>query len=104
MRSMPGFRGKPAVTTTTSAPRMTSILSEPSMRASKWNTGPACVMSSALPAGTPGRMSYSATSAMSFDAICHAAVAPTLPPPMIATLRMVGFLVRAGTGRASREG
>jgi hypothetical protein len=57
IRSIPGLRGKPAVTTTTSAPRITSILSEPSMRASKWNTSPACPMSRALPAGTPGRMS-----------------------------------------------
>ena len=57
MRSMPGLRGKPAVTTTTSAPAMTSTSWEPVTRASNPKTGPTWVMSRALPAGTPSTMS-----------------------------------------------
>ena len=53
IRPMPGFLGNPAVTITTFDPASTAGSCEPVARPSYRSTGPACVMSSALPAGTP---------------------------------------------------
>ena len=56
-RLMPGLRGTPAVTMTTSAPDTSSYLLVPLMRTSYPSIARACIRSSALPCGTPSTTS-----------------------------------------------
>jgi hypothetical protein len=62
-RLMPGERGRPAVTTTTSDPDVSSYPFVPTIVGSKPSTAPIWSMSSALPCGRPSLMSTSTTSA-----------------------------------------
>ena len=75
-RLMPGLRGTPAVTITTSAPATSSYLLVPTIRTSYPSTARDCMMSSALPWGTPSTTSNSTTSPSSF----WAARSARLPP------------------------
>ncbi len=86
-RLMPGFRAMPAVTMKSSAPAASSYPWLPRIRASKPSMGPLCHWSSALPWGIPSATSTMITSrARFFSATRCAAVAPTFPAPITATL------------------
>ena len=85
-RLMPGLRGTPAVTMTTSAPAMPEKSLAPFMRASKPSTGEASAMSSDLPWGTPSTMSNSTMSPSSFRPASSARVPPICPAPTNAIL------------------
>ncbi len=56
-RLMPGLRGTPAVTMTTSAPATSSYRLVPMMRASYPSAARDCMRSSALPCGMPSTTS-----------------------------------------------
>ena len=62
-RLMPGWRGNPAVTTTTSDPAVSSYEFVPLTVGSKPRIGAICEMSSAFPWGRPSLMSVRTTSA-----------------------------------------
>ncbi len=80
-RLMPGLRGTPAVTITTSAPAMSLYSDVPLIVALKPSTGPDWLRSSALPCGTPSTMSNRTTSPSSFIAARCASVPPICPAP-----------------------
>jgi len=82
-RLIPGFRGTPDVTITTSESFVSSYPLEPTTFESKPSTGLAWRRSSAFPWGIPSRISTKTTSPSSFSAAQWAAVAPTKPAPII---------------------
>src|SRR5262249_41183361 len=86
VRDMPGLRGKPAVITTTSAPLTAARSLAPVTAPPLCHSGSACWVSSALPCGMPSTMSMSVTSASPRSAMNSAALAPTFPAPITATL------------------
>src|SRR5260221_8633668 len=93
VRDIPGLRGKPAVITTTSAPFTATRSVAPVTCGALCQSGAASSMSSAFPCGMPsisGR-SMSVTSASPRSAMYSAALAPTLPAPITATLFFTGF-------------
>ncbi len=75
-RLIPGLRGTPAVTITTSAPATSSYLLVPMIRASYPSTARDCMMSSAFPCGTPSTTSKRTTSPSSFWAASSARLPP----------------------------
>src|SRR6267378_8308449 len=58
--------------------------------------GPDSIMSSALPAGGPSKMSVSTTSASSISTIRCAVVEPTKPPPTTVTFFLLMLLLVSG--------
>src|SRR3569623_743068 len=83
-RDMPGLRGTPAVTMTTSAPAQSSQLDAPLLPASWLCTAPFCSRSSALPLARPSfsGMSNSTTSPSSLRATRAASSPPMFPAPI----------------------
>ena len=91
-RLMPGLRGTPAVTITTSAPAMSLYSDVPLMLASKPSTEEDWLRSSDLPCGTPSTMSKRTMSPSSLSPIRCARVPPICPAPMRAIfLRAMSF-------------
>ncbi len=80
-RLMPGFLGIPDVMTAMEDPAVSSYPFVPTTRVLYPHTGPACVISKALPCGMPGTMSTSTTSYAFFSASRCATVPPTFPAP-----------------------
>ena len=67
MRLMPGFRGRPAVTTQMSEPAVSAYVFVPTTRVSNPSIGRDCIMSSARPWGSPSTMSVMTTSSANPD-------------------------------------
>ena len=83
---MPGLRGTPAVTITTSAPSSEAYRLVPIIVASKPSIADACEMSSVFPCGSPSTMSNITTSPSSLSPAIWARVPPIIPPPTSAIL------------------
>ena len=88
---MPGFRGKPAVTTTTAAPFISEKSSVPVILNSCIIMCAASDISRAFALASPCFISTITTSASPFSAILIADVAPTFPAPIIATFILFTF-------------
>src|SRR6476646_11196609 len=83
-RLMPGFRGTPAVTITTSASLISAYSLAPLIFGLYFSTGAACDRSRALPCGTPSPTSNSTTSPRSLMPARWASVPPIWPAPISA--------------------
>src|SRR5262245_30351464 len=83
-RLMPGLRGTPAVTITTSASLISAYSLAPLIFGLYFSIGAACDRSSALPCGTPSTTSNSTTSPRSLRPARWASVPPIWPAPISA--------------------
>ena len=99
-RDIPGLRGTPAVTTTTSASCMAAGSLLPVTRVSNSKKGAVWKISSATPCGTSSRISIRTTSRqVSCSARICAVVSPTRPAPTIATFCIVFLQYALSSGQ-----